>query len=283
MATRGPDGQHIIAAGEVGAYTVCPMSWKLKWVDKEKTREVPSALLGQLLHQDWSSVFEESLLLTKWVRYLVVMLMTALLVFLLIHPPNMPLSGIFSVSLRSHGLQLIVLIAVTLLVIRSFGKAARKRHRDAGFAVSEVAVSMEGSSMVPAREYISVAQGLAGKPDALVREGDDILPVERKPLAKKIRDRYIAQLLVYMRLVEEFEGRRPPRGYLLIGEKCKRVVVENTPSKQEWVQRLIEQMRQILDGGEAKATPHPMKCAKCNVRHRCSARVDISSAPLEKR
>ena len=274
MATTGPDGQHIIAAGEVGAYTVCPMSWKLKWVDQEKARQVASASLGQVLHQDWSTVFEESLLLTKWVRYLVVMLMTALLVFLLIHPPRVPLSGIFSVSLRSHGLQLIVLIAVTLLVIRSFGKAARKRHRETGFAMSQVAVAMEGSSIVPAREYISVAQGLAGKPDALVREGADILPVERKPLAKKIRDRYVAQLLVYMRLVEEFEGRRPPRGYLLLGENCKRVVVENTVAKQAWVDRLLEQMREILNGGEAKATPHPVKCAKCDVRHRCSARRD---------
>lgn len=283
MATRGPDGQHIIAAGEVGAYTVCPMSWKLKWVDKEKSRVSASVMLGQVLHQDWSSVFEESLVLTKWVRYLVVMLMTALLVFLLIHPPNVPLSGIFSVSLRSHGLQLLVLIAVTLLVIRSFGKAARKRHRDTGFAMSQVAVAMEGSSMVPAREYISLTQGLAGKPDALVREGADILPVERKPLAKKIRDRYIAQLLVYMRLVEEFEGRRPPRGYLLIGESCKRVVVENTPAKQAWVERLIEQMRQVLNGGEAKATPHPAKCAKCDVRHRCSARLDATASQEEPR
>jgi CRISPR-associated protein Cas4 len=255
------------------------MSWKLKWVDKEKTREVPSVTLGQVLHKDWSTVFEESLLLVRWVRYLVVMLMTALVVFLLIHPPTTPLSGIFFVSLQSHGLQLVVLIAVTLLVIRSFRKAARKRHRDSGFAMSAVAVAMEGSSIAPAREYISLSQGLAGKPDALVMEGDDILPVERKPLAKKIRDRYVAQLLVYMRLVEEFEGRRPPRGYLLLGEKCRRIVVENTPSKQEWVQRLIEQMRQVLDGGEAKATPHPMKCAKCDVRHRCGARADKPIAP----
>ena len=167
-----------------------------------------------------------------------------------------------------------VLAAITFLVIRSFLKAAQKRHRETGFAVDEVAVAMEGSSIVPAREYISVAQGLAGKPDALVQEEADILPVERKPLARKLRDRYVVQLLVYMRLVEEFEGRRPPKGYLLLGPDCRRITVENTESKQKWLGTLLEQMRKVLDGGEARPAPHPVKCSKCDVRHRCVARAD---------
>jgi CRISPR-associated protein Cas4 len=197
-------------------------------------------------------------------------------VFLLIHSPEDPLSGIFFVSVRSHGLQLIVLVAATLLVIRSFMKAARTRHRDSGFALSQLAVAIEGSSILPSREYISSAQGLAGKPDALVKEEEFFLPVERKPLAKKLRDRYVAQLLVYMRLVEEFEGAKPPHGYLLLGPKCRRVKVQNSPQKQQWVDSMIREMRLILDGSEATAQPHPSKCAKCDVRHRCPSRGDSS-------
>ncbi len=167
-----------------------------------------------------------------------------------------------------------VLAAITFLVIRSFSKAARKRHRDTGFSLNEVAIAMEGSSIVPSREYISIAQGLAGKPDALVKEGEDLIPVERKPLAKKLRDRYVAQLVVYMKLVEEFEGHRPSKGYLLLGEDCRRITIENSEAKQKWVGTLISQMRKILDGEEARATPHPAKCSKCDVRHRCPSRVD---------
>ena len=125
------------------------------------------------------------------------------------------------------------------------------------------------------REYISLAQGLAGKPDALIEEAGLIIPVERKPLAKKLRDRYIAQLLVYMRLVEEFEGKRPTHGYLLLGPTCKRIRVDNTEAKQRWAQGLIDQMRRILDGGPVTPSPHPIKCAKCDVRQRCYARADV--------
>lgn len=247
------------------------MSWKLKWIDKEATDQRSTVELGQQLHKDWSSVFEESLILGRWIRYLAVLITTAATVFLLLHPAD---SGIFAVSIQNNGLQLVVLAGVTFLVIRSFLKAARKRHRDTGFTLNEVAVAMEGSSILPAREYISIAQGLAGKPDALVKEGEGLIPVERKPLAKKLRDRYVAQLLVYMRLVEEFEGHRPSKGYLLLGEDCRRVTIENTDSKQKWLSTLLEQMRKVLDGGEARATPHPAKCSKCDVRHRCSARAE---------
>lgn len=274
MATKGPDGQHIIAAGEVGAFSVCPMSWKLKWIDKERGSEESSVALGQQLHQDWSTIFEESLVLGRWIRYLAVLITTAAVVFLLLHPVDAPLTGLFSISIRNNGLQLVVLAAFTFLVIRSFLKAARKRHRDTGFMVHQVAVAMEGSSIVPTREYISRSQGLAGKPDALVEEGGDFIPVERKPLAKKLRDRYVAQLLVYMRLVEEFEGKRPPKGYLLLGPECRRVTIDNSEAKQRWLGTLLEQMRRVLDGGEARATPHPAKCSKCDVRSRCPAAAD---------
>lgn len=274
VATKRPDGQHIIAAGEVGAFSVCPLSWKLKWIDKETGREASSVVLGQKLHSDWSVLFEESLLLGRWIRYLAVLIIAATVVFLLLHPADLPLSGLFVISLQNSGLQLVVLAAITFLVIRSFLKGARKRHRDTGFRASEVAVAMEGSSFIPAREYISLSQGLAGRPDALVQEGEEVIPVERKPLAKKIRDRYVAQLLVYMRLVEEFEGRRPSKGYLLLGPECRRVIVENTEAKQRWIGTLVNQMRKILDGEEARPFPHPAKCAKCDVRHRCSARAD---------
>lgn len=255
------------------------MSWKLKWIDKATARVESSVALGQELHDNWSILFEESLVLGRWIRYLAVLITTATVVFLLLHPPDVPLSGLLVVSFKNNGLQLVVLSAFTLLVIRSFVKAARKRHRDTGFSLQQVAVAMEGSSIIPAREYISTTQGLAGKPDALVKEGEDLIPVERKPLAKKLRDRYIAQLVVYMRLVEEFEGHRPSKGYLLLGKECRRITVENSEAKQKWVGTLLSQMREVLDGGTAKPTPHPAKCSKCDVRHRCAARADKSPAP----
>ncbi len=279
MATKSEDGNHMIAAGEVGVFSVCPQSWKLKSVDQERPLEKKrDAELGKHLHERWSSIFEESLILSKWIRYLAVLTCTALAVFLLVQPTKAPVRDLLEPSLRNHALQLSLLLLTALLVIQTFGRAANRRREDTGFVPTDKTLSIEGSSTLPAREYISKKQGLAGKPDALVSEDGVVVPIEMKPLAKKLRDRYIAQLLVYMRLVEEFEGHRPPYGYLFLGPKYRRIKVENSESKQLWVQRMIDDMRAILDGAPAKPAPHPMKCAKCDVRHRCAHRAEASSA-----
>lgn len=257
---------------------MCPQSWKLKWVDKAEPQErLGGAVLGQELHRDWSRMFDESLLLGQWIRYLAVLTCTALVVFILLNPQGVPLERLSALSVRNHGLQLVLLVGASLLVIRSFSRAVRKRRKASGLEAKSIMVSIEGSKSLPEREYVSQRQGLAGKPDALIEENGLIIPVERKPLAKKLRDRYVAQLLVYMRLVEEFEGRKPPHGYLLIGPSCRRIKVDNTEAKQRWLQGLISEMRSILNGGPVQPTPHPIKCSKCDVRARCAARADRSA------
>jgi CRISPR-associated protein Cas4 len=185
------------------------------------------------------------------------------------------LQELFQLSWRSRGLQLVLLVVTTLWLIGSFRKEVKRRHAGAGFSPEEIALAIDGSAMLPDREYISQAQGIAGRPDAIIEENGKVIPVERKPLAKKLRDRYVVQLLVYMRLVEEFEGERPPHGYLLLGPSCRRIKVENSENKQAWVSGLIREMRRILDGAPPRPTPHPKKCAKCDVRERCSARQDL--------
>jgi CRISPR/Cas system-associated exonuclease Cas4 (RecB family) len=198
-----------------------------------------------------------------------------LVIFMAITSSKTPIGELFQLSYKSRGLQVLVLLAIALWVIRSFGREARRKHTASGFSKTEVALAIDGGVLLPEREYVSFKQGLAGKPDAVVRDGELIIPIERKPLAKKLRDRYVAQLLVYMRLVEEFEGVRPPYGYLLLGPSCRRVKVLNSKSKQDWIDKLLYEMRATLDGGEAKADPHPQKCSRCEARERCSFRGDI--------
>ncbi len=274
MARVNPDGGFIIAAGEVSAFSVCPKAWHLVWhgVRKRDSGD-PNSLLGQRLHKDWSSFFEESLRLGTWIRYLAVLVCFMLVVFMAISSSRAPLNEIFQFSFKNRGLQVVLLLIVALWVIRSFGKEAIRKREASGFSQSEVALAIDGGMLLPEREYVSKSQGLAGKPDAIVREQVYIIPVERKPLAKKLRDRYVVQLLVYMRLVEEFEGIRPPHGYLLLGPSCRRIKVVNSESKQQWLDSLLGEMRQILQGSEPKAAPHPKKCGKCEVREMCEERL----------
>jgi len=176
---------------------------------------------------------------------------------------------------------LIVLIVISVIVLDGVFRSAEKSAEETGLAKDAVTVSIDGSKTVPVREYVSHRQGLAGRPDALILENGFIIPVERKPLAKKIRDRYVAQVLVYMRLVEEFEGKKPPYGYLILGPNCRRFKIENTPERQAWLQRMIDEMREVLEGGAAKPTPHPKKCRKCYMKDSCSFRVE-DEAPNQK-
>lgn len=276
VAKKSADGSYILSAGEISVFSVCPQSWDLKWNKRGESKPASlESVLGQRLHSDWSKLFEESLRLSSAIRLLAVLLCSMLVVFMTIHSSRVPLNDLFQLSWRSKGLQLILLVLATLWLIGSFRKEVKRRHVRAGFSPEDIALAIDGSAMLPDREYISQAQGIAGRPDAIIEENGKVIPVERKPMAKKLRDRYVVQLLVYMRLVEEFEGERPPHGYLLLGPSCRRIKVENSENKQAWVSGLIREMRRILDGSPPRPTPHPKKCAKCDVKERCSARQDI--------
>ncbi len=172
---------------------------------------------------------------------------------------------------------LVLLVVVALVRFNRFSAIAREKQEDSGLdgKVPPRTVSVDGSPALPIKDYVSEMQGLAGKPDAVISENGYIIPIERKPLARKIHDRYVAQLLVYMRLIEEFEGKKPPYGYLILGPNKRRVKIENSEARQAWVQKILDEMRGILEkSAPAIATPHPKKCARCDVRAACQYRGD---------
>ncbi len=177
-------------------------------------------------------------------------------------------------ALDTEILALAIVIVSAFTVLNVINGFAKKKRKESGVGVGNETVSIDGGHSLPVRHYISEMQGLAGKPDAIITENGYIIPVERKPLANKIRDRYIAQLLVYMRLIEEFEGKKPPYGYLILGPSCRKIRIDNTETRQAWLQGFIDDMRKIIDGAPSAPSPHPKKCRKCDVREHCKARGD---------
>lgn len=172
---------------------------------------------------------------------------------------------------------LAVLTIAAVIVLDAVTLSARRAREETGISKSASTVSIDGTETYPVRLYVSEMQGLAGRPDAIIIENGALIPVERKPLANKLRDRYVAQLLVYMRLVEEFEGKRPPYGYLILGPSCRKIRIDNTEKRQAWLQGLIDEMRGILDGVPARPEPHPKKCQRCDVREACAAKWQASN------
>lgn len=166
---------------------------------------------------------------------------------------------------------LAILIIVAVIIIDATSMMSKKLRSKTGLALDAKAIGIDGYETLPVKDYISHIQGIAGRPDAVIIENGELIPVERKPLSKKLRDRHIAQLLIYMRLIEEFEGKKPPYGYLILGEKCRRVKVPNSSEKQEWLQTKLDEMRSILSEDLMPvAAPHPAKCKRCAFKEECS-------------
>lgn len=169
---------------------------------------------------------------------------------------------------------LVILLVTAVIVLDTIGMVSKKLRKDSGIPVKSKPVALEGSNALPTRNYISDIQGIAGRPDAVIREMGYFIPVERKPFAKKVRDRHVAQLLVYMRLIEEFEGKKPPYGYLILGKSARRVQIFNTEQRQLWLQKHLDQMRLIVEGKvTAIADPIPSKCTRCPVRDSCTFKI----------
>lgn len=177
-------------------------------------------------------------------------------------------------SLDQDLILLAILVVIVVIVIDNFDFILRKRRKETGIARGTVTISIDGSKALPVRNYISEIQRLSGRPDAIVIENGFIIPVERKPLAKKFHDRYVAQLLIYMRLIEEFEGKKPPYGYLILGPNSKRFKIINSEERQAWLQTMLDAMRETINSGKKIATPHPKKCRKCSVNQHCEFRAD---------
>jgi CRISPR/Cas system-associated exonuclease Cas4 (RecB family) len=182
-------------------------------------------------------------------------------------------------SRADYGIVLLCIIGISaMMVLDAVTLAVARIRKQTGIEHRTKSVVVDGSDLRPGKSYLSERQALAGRPDAVIEESGFLIPVERKPLARKVRDRYVAQLLIYMRLIEEFEGKRPPHGYLILGPKCRRIKIVNSPERQAWVDGMLNEMRAVLSGLPSKPTPHVNKCSRCDVRAHCaSAAVPIAA------
>jgi CRISPR-associated protein Cas4 len=186
-------------------------------------------------------------------------------------------------KLDTDSIIFVILLSITVIVVDGVLLSITKLKKNAGIAKRARTIGVDGGRSVKTKEYINDELGIAGRPDAVIEENGFFIPVEQKPLQKKIHERQIAQLLVYMRLIEAHEGKRPPYGYLILGKQSKRIKIENTEEKQLWLSGILKDMRNFLEENHPiKATPHPNKCMKCPVRDSCTAKgpIGIRSSPI---
>jgi CRISPR-associated exonuclease Cas4 len=111
---------------------------------------------------------------------------------------------------------------------------------------------------------------LTGKPDYLVADGADIIPVEvksgRAP-AQPYRS-HVLHLAAYCLLVEECYGRQPPYGIVKYDDRA--FEVDYTDGLEEELLAILEDMQaDLADGDAPRNHEDTRRCQACGHREHC--------------
>jgi len=167
----------------------------------------------------------------------------------------------------------IIILILLLLAGYLFWKASRRRA-ETGLPGGRV-IYADPKLWGPVEEPLYDSRlGLAGKPDYLVRQGEQIIPVEvktgRTPTGP--HDAHIYQLAAYCLLVERTYGRRPPYGILRYPERT--FAIDYTEELENSLLAILAEMRRDERRGEnSRSHEQPARCARCGYRSHCDARV----------
>jgi CRISPR-associated exonuclease Cas4 len=117
--------------------------------------------------------------------------------------------------------------------------------------------------------------GLTGRPDYLVEQNGNLIPVEVKTGHTPVNPYkgHIYQLAVYCYLVEKTLGKRPPHG--LIHYPQRDFAVDYTPALETDVLRLLQEIRSDLQHGEVdRSHDDPPRCHGCGFREVCDQTLE---------
>ena len=163
----------------------------------------------------------------------------------------------------------IALAAAALLLLLSL--ILRRR---AGLTEGRIVYADPGMWGKVEKPLYDSALGLTGKPDYLVKNHNQVIPVEVKSMwaPREPYDSHRLQLGAYCLLVERSLGQRPPYGLLRYRNRTFRIPY--TTSFEDEVIGILEDIRDHKDMEEVcRSHEHPNRCARCGYRNRCDQRL----------
>jgi CRISPR-associated exonuclease Cas4 len=118
------------------------------------------------------------------------------------------------------------------------------------------------------------ALGLTGKPDYLIQQNGQIIPVEVKTgrVPEAPYDSHIYQLASYCLLVEKTYGKRPPYG--IIHYNNRDFAVDYTQELESKLLDILADMKRDDHKGEvARSHDQASRCVRCGYRKVCDQRL----------
>lgn len=147
---------------------------------------------------------------------------------------------------------------------------ARRLRARSGLPTGRVLAADVGPWQRLDRPLFSRRHGLTGRPDYIVADGANLIPVEVKSARAPARPyaSHILQLAAYCLLVAETSGRRPPYGILRYADRTFQIPY--TRELEEQLLDVLEEMRGDLAAGDApRRHRDPRRCAACGYRDVC--------------
>jgi CRISPR-associated exonuclease, Cas4 family len=147
---------------------------------------------------------------------------------------------------------------------------ARRLRARSGLPAGRVVAADVGPWRRLDRPLFSRRYGLTGRPDYVVADGADLIPVEVKSARAPARPyaSHVLQLAAYCLLVAETSGRRPPYGILRYADRTFQIPY--TRELEEQLLEVLEAMRDDLAAGDApRRHQDPRRCAACGYREVC--------------
>ena len=164
-------------------------------------------------------------------------------------------------------------LLLLLLAILLFWQSSRQR-KQAGLPGGRVVYTDTRAWGVVEKPLYDHNLGLTGKPDYLVEQNGQLIPVEvktgRTPDAPY--DSHIFQVAAYCLLVEKTYGKRPAYG--LIHYPHRNFAVDFTPELESaLLEQLAEMRRDDTRRDVARSHEQPMRCQHCGFRKVCDQKL----------
>src|SRR5512143_4114871 len=165
----------------------------------------------------------------------------------------------------------LLLIILGLLVLW----VGRRSQAEAGLPIGRVIYSDTRGWQSIEKPLFSHTHRLTGKPDYLVKQGRDIVPVEvksaRAPSDGPHRS-HVLQLAAYCLLIEETYRQKPKYGIVKYADRM--FAVDYAASLRAALLDVIAAMRDDLARGAAQRShDEAARCEHCGYRHACPERL----------
>jgi len=151
----------------------------------------------------------------------------------------------------------------------------RRSQAEAGLPIGRVIYSDTRGWRLVEKPLFSHTYRLTGKPDYLVQQGREIIPVEVKSSAAPVdgpRRSHVLQLVAYCLLVEETYRQKPKYGIVKYADRM--FAIDYAESLQAALLDVMAAMRADAAHAEAhRSHDEAARCTHCGYRHACDERL----------